>query len=160
MYSQFQTVFMRWIMKGGYNRHLIFSLNEQSYGIKVDGVIKVVMMVEITPLPGAPASVSGVINFQGSMIPVLNLRWHFGLPEKPISLPDHLVIASFSGQVFGIVIDRVLEVREVTEETMAEGFYLLPGPAFPSGVTATLDGVILIDEMGSLLPPVLPKATS
>ncbi len=145
-------------MTGGCDRHLIFSLNDQSYGIKVDGVIKVVMMVEITPLPGAPESVSGVINFQGTMIPVLNLRWHFGLPNKQISLPDHLVIANFSGQVFGIAIDRVLEVREVSEETMAEGFYLLPGSAFPSGVTATLDGVMLIDEMGTLLPPLLPRA--
>ena len=76
------------------NQLVVFLLNEQRYALYLPVVERVVSAVEVTPLPKAPDIVLGVINMQGKVIPVVNIRRRFGLPERQIDLSDQFIIAN------------------------------------------------------------------
>lgn len=135
------------------NRILVFTLDGQSYGLPLDAVERVVRMVEITPLPGAPPFIRGVINFQGEVIPVLDLRLRFGLPERAIELDDQLIITTAAGRKRALLADTTCGVRECTEESFTETADILPDLPFFSGVTKSPDGLILLHDLDSLLSP-------
>ena len=80
---------------GKLDQIVIFTLNEQRYGIPLGVVEMVVRMVAITPLSGGPEFIDGVINVHGKIIPVLNLRCRFGLPGRPGGCGDHSRSAVF-----------------------------------------------------------------
>src|SRR5258708_24469384 len=72
---------------------VVFTLGEQRYGLPLSSVERAVRIVEITPLPNGPDIVLGVINVQGRLIPVVNLRRRFSLPEHEVVLTDQIVVA-------------------------------------------------------------------
>jgi purine-binding chemotaxis protein CheW len=89
---------------------LTFHLAEQKYGIAVESVVQIIEMVTITYLPHAPATVQGVINFHGRIVPVLDLRCRFNLPFRPYELYTPIILVHMDEQVVGLVVDSVDEV--------------------------------------------------
>ena len=52
------------------DKYLTFSLGTETYGMPILSVKEIIGMTDITPMPGMPAAVRGVINLRGSIIPV------------------------------------------------------------------------------------------
>jgi purine-binding chemotaxis protein CheW len=67
---------------------VVFTLDARRYAVPLSTVERIIRAVEITPLPQAPEIVLGVINVQGRIIPVVNTRKRFRLPECDIRLSD------------------------------------------------------------------------
>jgi purine-binding chemotaxis protein CheW len=69
---------------------------------------------DITAVPQTPAHVKGVINLRGKVIPVVDLRLKFGLPEQEYTQRTCIIVVqlrSESGPLsMGIVVDGVAEV--------------------------------------------------
>lgn len=130
---------------------VIFSLDEQRYGIPLGVVERVVRMVEITPLPAAPDFIHGVINVQGRILPVLDLRRRFGLPERPVELSDQLIIIRCTTSSFALMTDTACEVREFMEQMQTGASEILPDLQFLAGVAKLPDGLILLQDPEMLL---------
>lgn len=60
----------------------VVKLAGEFYGITAEQVREIVRMQEITEVPNAPGHVEGVINLRGRIVPVVDLRKHFGLPGR------------------------------------------------------------------------------
>ena len=60
---------------------VLFTLDEQRYALALPSVDRVVRVVDVTPLPKAPAIVLGVVNIHGDIVPVYDLRKRFRLPK-------------------------------------------------------------------------------
>jgi purine-binding chemotaxis protein CheW len=71
---------------------VLFSLEEPRYALYLSAVERVIRSVEVTPLPKAPEIVIGVINIQGEIIPVIDIRKLFHLPIHEISIDDLFII--------------------------------------------------------------------
>ena len=87
------------------NRLVVFTLDGQRYALHLENVTRIVRAVEITPLPKAPDIVSGVVNMQGQVIPVINVRRRFCLPQREVQLEDHIIIAATSKRPVALVVD-------------------------------------------------------
>ena len=61
---------------------MVFTLDRQRYALPLSVVERVVRMIEITPVPHTPDIVLGVINAQGRVIPVVDIRRRFRLPTR------------------------------------------------------------------------------
>src|SRR6185295_18978822 len=61
---------------------IVFKLGEEEYGIEVDKVQTIERMMPITRVPTTYSFVKGVINLRGVVIPVIDLRGRFDLPES------------------------------------------------------------------------------
>ncbi len=82
-----------------------FLLDDQRYALHLDVVERVIPAVEITPLPKAPEIVLGLINIRGKIIPVLNIRRRFRLPDRETELTDHFIIANTSKRTVALPAD-------------------------------------------------------
>jgi len=132
---------------------LIFTLNEQRYGIPLAVVERVVMVVDITRLPAGPDFIHGVINVQGKILPVLDLRCRFGLPERPPRLSDQLIILRCATRSFALMVDSVCDVRDCTGQMRTEGGEIIPDLPFLAAVVKLPDGLILLQDPDVLLSP-------
>lgn len=130
---------------------IVFNLDEQRYALRLSAVERIVRIVEITPLPKAPEIVLGVVNVQGQVIPVVNIRKRFCLPDREISLSDHLIIARTTKRVVVLVADTVLGVVECWEEEVTAADKILPDLEYVESVVKLEDGLIFIHNLDTFL---------
>lgn len=133
------------------NQLVIFILNEQRYALSLSAIGRVLRMVEITPLPKAPEIVLGVINMQGQVLPVVNIRRRFRLPEQEVNLRDLLIIAHTSKRTVALVVDTVNGIVERSEQEVIAAEKILPGMEYVEGVAKLEDGMILIHDLDTFL---------
>jgi purine-binding chemotaxis protein CheW len=130
-----------------FNQLLVFSLDDQRYALDLSAVERVVRMVEITPLPKAPEIVLGVVNLQGEVIPVVNIRKRFGLPECEIKLSDALIFARTGRRRLAVVADSVSSVIQSGPEQIVRPERIGPGIQYVAGVVKLPDGMLLIHDL-------------
>jgi purine-binding chemotaxis protein CheW len=132
---------------------LVFSLDEQLYALHLDAVERVVRAVAVTPLPNAPEAVLGIINVQGRIVPVINMRNFFRLKERKICTSDQFIISSSSvGHTFALAADAVLGVVDCPAEGAVPVGEILPRPGHVEGVMILADGMTLIFDIDKILP--------
>lgn len=130
---------------------VVFRLDEWRYALHLAAVERVVPAAEITLLPKAPAVVSGVINFQGRVLPVVNVRKRFKLREREIRPADRLIIAHTEVRSVILVVDAVDEVITRLPEEIAAPDEILPGMNYVEGIVKLEDGLILIHDLRKFL---------
>jgi len=98
--------------RGG--KYLVFHLGREEFGIRVLKVREIMGIQDITAVPQTPAHVKGVINLRGKVIPVVDLRLKFGLPEQEYTQRTCIIVVQVKGEagpmLMGIVVDGVAEV--------------------------------------------------
>jgi purine-binding chemotaxis protein CheW len=138
----------------------VFILDEQRYALYLSVVERVVGVVEITPLPKAPDIVLGVVNVQGKIILVVDIRKRFHLPEREMNLSDHLIIAHTSRRTIALVADTVTGVLELSDDEIIGKEEILSGLEYVDGVVKLEDGMILIHDLEKFLSLEEEKAIS
>lgn len=94
-------------------KYLSFQLGKEEYGIQVLKVREIVKIQHITEVPDTPPEVRGVINLRGKVIPVIDLRLKFGLPEVEYGQRTCIIVVELQGSSqgpMGIIVDEVSEV--------------------------------------------------
>ena len=130
---------------------VVFRLEGQCYALDLSQVERVVSMVAVSPLPKTPAVVAGVINYRGSIVPVLNLRPRFGFRRREFGLTDHLLLGRTSRRMLALPVDEVLGVNEVPVKNILAPSTLLPGVGYVTGIVALADGLLFIHDLEALL---------
>ena len=130
---------------------VVFTMEGQRYGLPLSAVKRVVRMVNITPLPQAPDIVHGVVNVQGQVVPVINMRKRFSLPERIPDLSDQLIIADTMARPVAIVADAVNDVMSFPAEQIIPSENILPEVKYVEGVLKLRDGLILIHNLDQCL---------
>lgn len=135
---------------------LVFDVAGQRFGLPVEHVVQIVEMVAITPLPRAPETVVGVINFHGRVIPVVDVRKRLNLAPQPYTLRTPIVISRIGSHATGLVVDGVSGVVQLLPaqiQVPAQIFGPETMPALPllNGVARLSDGLLLILDLGAFL---------
>jgi purine-binding chemotaxis protein CheW len=139
------------VPRGLFQQVVVFKLDDFKYALALSFVRKIVRSVEITPLPQAPPIVLGAINVRGEIIPVVNVRRRFRLPEREVGLKDHFIIASTSRQKVALVVDTTLGVFDCPEEKTVAAGQICPQLDYVEGVMRAEDGLILIHDLEAFL---------
>ncbi len=130
---------------------VLFTLDGSFYALDLSTVERIIRAVEITPLPKAPEIVLGVINMQGRILTVLDIRKRFRLPPHEISVDDRFIIALASKRQVALVVDSVTGIRELTENQIVNAGKTLPFAKYLKGVAKLEDGLVLIHDLGQFL---------
>jgi len=130
---------------------VLFSLDEPRYALHLAQVDRVVPSMEIIPLPGAPEIIWGVINFHGEIIPVVNIRKLFRLPQREVSVDDHFVIVSSAKRRLVLVVDFVTDVVELADSQITNTDNKLPFTDFLAGITVYDHHIVLISDLEKFL---------
>ncbi len=97
------------------NQLVIFNLADENYGVNIADVDGIVKMQPITTVPHAPNFVEGITNLRGEVLPVIDLRKRFGLPQGDTSKDTRIINVEVDGAKVGMVVDAVSEVLRVSE---------------------------------------------
>jgi len=137
-------------MSGNLQQLLTFNVDNQRFALHLDSVERVIRAVAVTNLIDAPPFIEGVIDYNGEVIAVLNMRKRFGYPVQEIKLSDHFVIANTSHRTLALVVDQVSDVllpdlQDVyASKELVAGIELMP-------VLRDDKGLILVYDLEKLL---------
>jgi len=105
-------------------KYLTFSLAGEEYGIGILKIREIIGMLPITSVPETPAFVKGVINLRGKVIPVVDLRLRFGMPNMDYTERTCIIVVEMGspgGMLhIGTVVDAVSEVLNIKSEDIAD----------------------------------------
>ncbi|WP_455380900.1 chemotaxis protein CheW, partial [Acidihalobacter prosperus] len=90
-----------------------FELNGETYALDVMRVQEVLKVGEISPVPGAPEYVLGIINLRGKVVTVIDARLRLGLPYAESTEANRIIVLEAAGQDVGILVDSVAEVIQI-----------------------------------------------
>lgn len=101
--------------------HLVtFYLGKEEYGVAISSVQEIIRATDITPVPGAPSHVRGVINLRGKIIPVADLRRRFGLPPIEENEVRRIIVVELGEKRVGMLVDSVSQVIKVPAGVVEE----------------------------------------
>lgn len=130
---------------------VLFGLDEPRYALPLSSVERVVSSVEITPLPKAPNIVLGVINFQGYVIPVINIRSRFLLSKKDLTIDDQFIIVRTSKRMLALIVDSVEDVIEISQNQFVDAEEAFPFADYLKGAAKTEERIVLISDLEKFL---------
>jgi len=122
-----------------------FNLISGHYAIEESFVLEVLLLKELTPIPGVPAFVAGIINLRGKIISVVNLKLFLGIPGKGITDMNRIIVLKNDLMEFGILADSILGTKTIQLSK------LLPAPITVQAVAAgyvkgiSSEGLIVLD---------------
>ena len=132
-------------------KYLSFSLGKERYGIDILKVKEIIGIMQITPVPHSPDYMKGVINLRGKVIPVLDLRRRFNMPDKEHTERTCIIVVEVmidhaSMVQVGMVVDSVAEVTQIKGEDIEE-----PPRVNASIETATIRGIAKLNDCVQIL---------
>jgi purine-binding chemotaxis protein CheW len=137
------------------NKHLIFSLGQETFGIPLTQVKEVIGMVDVTPIPNVPAFFRGIINLRGRIISVVDLKTKLSIPRKDTdSKRPCIIICEFGDIVLGSIVDDVTEVYGYEESAIERNVDIQSAVSRDhiTGVAKSKDkGLTLLLDIGKVL---------
>lgn len=94
---------------------LTFVLAKEEYGVDILRVQEIKGFTAVTPLPNTPPHIRGVMNLRGTVVPVIDLRSRFGMPEHPYDKFTVIIVLTVGTRVVGLVVDAVSDVLEMAD---------------------------------------------
>jgi purine-binding chemotaxis protein CheW len=118
-----------------------FYLGQEVYGLEITKVREIILISEITKVPQTPPYVKGLINLRSTVIPVVDLRNRFGLPEGELTAESRIMVVDMGGKTVGIIVDAVSEVLRVSRDQIAP-----PPPTVASLGREYLTGLVRLED--------------
>jgi len=95
-------------------KYLTFQLGKEEFAIQVLRVREIMGVQDITAVPQTPPYVKGVLNLRGKVIPVVDLRLKFGMPELEYTPRTCIIVVQIESEgapvLTGVIVDGVAEV--------------------------------------------------
>lgn len=127
------------------NSYLTFKLGDEEFAAHVGKVLNILEMTKITQVPKAPEYLKGVINLRGAVLPVIDARIKFGMPEAEYTTNTCIIVldVDLDGDSIhvGAIVDSVQAVLEIDNNQ------IMPLPTLGSRYkTEFIIGMAKIDE--------------
>jgi purine-binding chemotaxis protein CheW len=132
---------------------LIFSINGEYYATDIMEVERILGYEEPTTLPDSPMFVDGVINYEGSILPVISLTKKFNLSKGDKKGEAKIIVSKHYENKIGIIVDVVSEVRDVSEKNIETPPQIVAGISnrYIKGLIKINGKIIIFLNLGAIL---------
>lgn len=122
-----------------------FSLAHERYGIESVYIRAVHLLKDLTPVPGAPDFVLGVVNLRGEIISVVDIKRFFNLPRKGITDLNRILVLSNDIMEFGVLADELIGATMIASDNLQTSMPLASNilSKYLKGITT--EGLIVLD---------------
>lgn len=130
-------------------KYLSFEVKDEMYAMEILDVKEIIAMMKFTQVPKMPNFVKGVINLRGIIIPIIDMRLKFEMPELEYTDRTSIIIGIIDDDYVGFVVDRTADVLNINPEEMS------PPPKFGTAIDTeflksmakTQNGVVMIVDI-------------
>jgi len=120
-----------------------FDVDGQEYAIAIEDVQEIVQVPEaIIHVPRSDSHVLGVMTLRSRLLPLVNLRSMFALPDRDLDEKSRIVVLTMGGVSVGVVVDAVSEVLRVSKS----GVDALPAMLAREGNLAEVTSICRLDN--------------
>ena len=129
-----------------------FQLGSEIYGLALDHILEVYPLRGLTPLPGVPSFVKGIINVRGQIVSVIDLRIFFEMNSEELTDTSSVIILQSENMEFGILADAIIGIDTIPKIEIMPSLPTLTGirADFLQGVSrerlVILDGAKLLAD--------------
>lgn len=95
---------------------MTFQVAEEEFGIDVMRVQELIRYQKPSRIPNAPKAISGVINFRGHIIPVIDMRRKFNFEPGKYDEFSVIIVLDVKDKIMGLLVDRVLDIVPIVKE--------------------------------------------
>jgi purine-binding chemotaxis protein CheW len=134
-------------------QYLTFRLGEAEYGVPILAVQELKGQSNITPIPNAPPHLAGVMNLRGMIVPVVDLRVKFSLPDAVYDRFTVIVLVSVGAKIVGMVVDAVSDVLDIpaAEIQAVPDLGAQVDAGFVSGLARVGDKLVVLLDVAKVL---------
>lgn len=131
--------------KSKINSYLTFKLGSEYFAANVSKVLNILEMTKVTKVPKAPAYMKGVINLRGSVLPLVDTRIKFDMPETEYTTNTCILVLDIflnnESVHVGALVDSVQEVLEIDD------LNIQPPPSIGTRYRSEfIEGIAKVDE--------------
>lgn len=132
---------------------VVFKIEDEEYAIEIIQVERITSFEKITRIPDCPDYLKGVINNQGRIVPVIDLKRRFNLPETSISSSSNIIITKEEHGNIGIIVDSVSEVMDVDSKMVCPPPEVIAGilKKYIKGTIKYSDRIIIYLDLSAIL---------
>lgn len=134
---------------------VVYNLDGEDYGVDIHQVQEIIRVPErLVKVPRAPATVEGVINLRGMVLPVVEMRRRFGLDTIERNDRQRILVLNVNDTRTGYIVDSVTEVLRVPNSALDVPPRLSEEADRLVGRVANFDGgnrMVLVLEAAALL---------
>lgn len=132
---------------------VMFRLGEDHFAADIFAVERVLRYTAPTSVPDMPAYIEGVMDYQGRVVPLVNLRRRFELPAAPAAVETRILVLNVSGEWIGVVVDGVTEVAAFDRAQLSAPPKLFRGLAreYVKGIIRRGDRLLIYLDVEHLL---------
>ena len=120
---------------------LTFQISDQEYSLDIMCVREIRGWTRATPMPHAPSFMRGVINLRGTVLPVMDLAERLGLPARPQSERNVIIVVKHGDAMTGLLVDAVSDIITLNPSDLQP-----PPDAATTGAPAIIKSLTLIED--------------
>lgn len=125
---------------------LVFRLGPDEFALPIEAVDEVGQVpAQVTRLPKTPKFLEGVINLRGDVLPVVDQRRRFDMPDRDAAERPRLVVVRSERHRAGIIVDSVSDVLRVARGALE------PAPDLTDEIARLVRGVINLEKAGRIV---------
>ncbi len=130
-----------------------FIVDNEIYGLEILKIQEIVRLPIITRLPKTSSFIKGVINLRGNIVPVIDLREKFGLPQKKYTKMTRAIVVEIKSKNIALIVDEVSQVLRIDINEISDAPSLVSSIAkeFIKGVARHGDKLVIILKMDKIL---------
>lgn len=98
-------------------KFVVFTVSDGEFGLGLERILEIIKPQKTTPLFNVPSFINGVINFRGTIIPVMDLRKR--LNTEPSHQKERIIILRLHGEKIGLLVDSVKEIVNIEKTEIA-----------------------------------------
>ena len=99
----------------GTRQLVVFTIDEEEFGIEIDRINSIEQMLEIFKLPNTPEYIEGLVNLRGNVHTLFNLRKRFNIPCPAIDETNKIIMVNTSASTIGIIVDEVKQIIKIDD---------------------------------------------
>ncbi len=140
-------------MKDNAREMLVFKLGSEEYGVDILKVQEIRGYEKVTPIPRSPDYLKGVVNLRGTIVPVIDLRVKFAMPDPTYDSLTVVIVLRIASRTIGAVVDAVSDVVRLAENEIREAPKLgaMVDSSYLAGVATQGERMILALDIEKLL---------
>jgi len=132
---------------------VVFRVGGQEFAFNVFHVQRILRYAAPSPLPKAPAFLEGILQIQGTVVPVIDLRKRFELADARMREETRMMVLECDGVNVAVIVDAVLEVLRISSESVSMPPAVVRGLAaeYIQGIIASGARTVVLLQTGRLL---------
>ena len=137
---------------------LTFILAGEEYGVDILRVQEIKGWNNVTSIPNTPDYIRGVINLRGTIVPIIDMRLRFKLPEKEYDATTVVIVLNVKNEgqqdrTMGVIVDAVSDVYNVLESDIkaSPDFGTAVDTEFVTGLATVGETMVIVLDIDHML---------